>query len=134
MKNCIGFDDSKSLENKNLYRVFSIERLLQLFSKKEIVLVKPSAWDDPFENYILNATAVNENGKKFSFDVREHIFGQCWSETLESDAMWRIYTPNITGVKIRTTNGKLHQTMELYTGGRNSQLVFIGKAAFGKGI
>ncbi|GAA6205379.1 DUF2971 domain-containing protein [Thalassotalea sp. SU-HH00458] len=128
-ENCIGFDESKSLENKKLYRVFSIERLLELFTKKELTLVKPSAWDDPFENYILNATAVNENGTTFTFDVREHIYGQCWSETRESDAMWRIYSPNITGVKIRTTIGKLNDSFKLNYE-INPQQIFIGKVAY----
>lgn len=132
MDNCIGFDNSKSkkpLEEKQLYRVFSIERLLELFTKKELVLVKPSAWDDPFENFILNATAVNEGGRKLTFDIREHIYGQCWSETRESDAMWRIYSPHCTGVKIRTTIGKLYNSLKINEI-PHSHMLYLGKVDY----
>ncbi len=30
------------------------------------------------------------------------FFGQCWTTKLESDAMWRIYSPSKSGVKITT--------------------------------
>lgn len=132
MDNCIGFDNSKSkkpLTEKQLYRVFSIERLLELFTKKELVLVKPSAWDDPFENYILNATAVNESGRNLTFDIREHVYGQCWSETRESDAMWRIYSPHCTGVKIRTTIGKLYNSLKINEL-PNSHMLYLGKVDY----
>jgi hypothetical protein len=35
------------------------------------------------------------------------FYGQCWSLTRESDAMWRIYSPNEDGVKVKTTIRKL---------------------------
>jgi len=132
MENCIGFENSKSknpLEEKQLFRVFSIERLLELFTKKELVLVKPSAWDDPFENFILNATATNEDGRKLKLDVCEHIFGQCWSETRESDAMWRIYSPHCTGVKIRTTIGKLYSSLKINEI-PHSHMLYLGKVDY----
>jgi hypothetical protein len=132
MDNCIGFDDSKKikpLEDKQLFRVISIERLLELFTKKELVLVKPSAWDDPFENFILNAADETEDGRAHTLNQREDIYGQCWSETRESDAMWRIYSQNFTGVKIRTTIGKLYKTLKLNES-PNRQSIFIGKVAY----
>ena len=38
---------------------------------------------------------------------RDNFYGQCWSLTKESDAMWRIYSPNKDGVKVKTTIRKL---------------------------
>ena len=38
---------------------------------------------------------------------KENLYGQCWTKTRESDAMWRIYSPNKNGVRIMTTPRKL---------------------------
>ena len=54
MKNYININREE--QNKAIYRVFSVDRLLKLFEKKENVLVKPKLWDDPFENFMMNST------------------------------------------------------------------------------
>jgi len=94
-----------------IFRVISIERLFQLFNNNENVLVKPKLWEDPFENYIMNSTGELQDGRMFSIDFREHFFGQCWTRTRESDAMWRIYSPDGNGVRIRTTPRKLLKSL-----------------------
>src|SRR5215211_4029195 len=73
--------------DRKIYRVFSLERLLELISSKQNVLVKPLLWDDPFENFILRATAKYE-GRNVHFEAKDFLYGQCWSLNEESDAMW----------------------------------------------
>lgn len=97
--------------DKNVYRIFSFERLRQLFDEKKLALVKPSLWEDPFENFILNSTGTFPDGTQFTIGNRDSFYGQCWSLTKESDAMWRIYSPEKDGVKVKTTIRKLFQPL-----------------------
>lgn len=93
--------------DKPIFRVISIKRLFELFTEKKNVLVKPTLWDDPFENFIMNSSGELEGGQMFSIGFRDHFFGQCWTKTRESDAMWRIYSPDKNGVRIASTPRKL---------------------------
>lgn len=93
--------------DKNVYRIFSFERLEEIFRERKLTLVKPKLWDDPFENFILNSTGILPDGREFHIGFRDHFYGQCWSFTKESDAMWRIYSPEKRGVKVKTTIRKL---------------------------
>lgn len=96
-------------------RMFSIERLEQLFSDPALVLVRPSMWDDPFENFFLQCYA-EDRGARISFEsLRNNWYGQCWTRSAETDALWRIYSHpkaagdprDFQGVRISTTLDKL---------------------------
>ena len=90
--------------NQKIYRIFNIKRFKEVITKNEMVLVTPSKWDDPFENFFLKANVINENGEIGSLqNIAEKWYGQCWTLNIESDAMWRIYSPNKDGVRISTT-------------------------------
>lgn len=91
----------------NIYRVLSYQRLIEIFQNNNNTLVKPKEWDDPFENFILNCTARLRDGLEFQIEFRDDFYGQCWSLVRESDAMWRIYSPEQNSVKIKTTICKL---------------------------
>lgn len=93
--------------DRPVYRIFSFERLKEIFSENKLTLVKPKLWDDPFENFILKSTGVFPDGRHFDIHFRENYYGQCWSLTKESDAMWRIYSPKKDGLKVKTTIRKL---------------------------
>src|SRR4051812_3004578 len=82
----------------NVYRIISLERFFEMFTKKENVLVKPQKWEDPFENFILNWPSRADESAKF---VRPTVHGQCWTVGKASDAMWRIYSPTSHSVRIR---------------------------------
>ncbi|WP_316801462.1 DUF2971 domain-containing protein [Pedobacter frigidisoli] len=96
---------------KSIYRIFSFQRLQEIFTQKKLTLVRPSMWDDPFENFILRAQATVDGGTPFNIASRNHHYGQCWSRTKESDAMWRIYSPDKEGVKVKTTIAKLFRPL-----------------------
>jgi hypothetical protein len=82
-----------------------------MFNEQKLTLVKPKMWDDPFENFILKSKGRFPDGTEFTFGNRESFYGQCWSQTKESDAMWRIYSQNKDGVKVKTTIRKLFQPL-----------------------
>lgn len=117
-----------------IYRVFNAQRLLELFTLSKNTLVKPALWDDPLENYVLHAAikAFSDHPHKFDFTTKDRIYGQCWSTLEESDAMWRIYSPDKSGVKVRTTIGKLLNSVQTAPE-VNSQMCFIGRVKYMSG-
>jgi Protein of unknown function (DUF2971) len=83
-------------ESRYLYRIMPFEHVVDLFESRELFFASPSSWDDPYERILQHKRA-------------SHIFAQCWGTRAVSDAMWRIYSPNRTSVRIRTTRPRLMQ-------------------------
>jgi hypothetical protein len=73
----------------------------------QLVLVNPDMWDDPFENFYLKADAYSAGEKISLASLRKGSFGQCWTLNEDTDAMWRIYSSDKCGVRLKTTVGKL---------------------------
>jgi hypothetical protein len=103
--NFIGFKEGEL--KKPIFRVFSCCRFVETLANRRLTLVKPKLWDDPFENFILQSRFRLREGTIIKLAASEQLYGQCWSRTKESDAMWRIYAPDKDGVKVRTTLTKL---------------------------
>jgi len=117
--------------DRPVYRIFSFQRLEEIFQERKLTLVKPKLWDDPFENFILNSTGRLPDGREFQMGFRDNFYGQCWSLTKESDAMWRIYSPYKNGVKVKTTIRNLFT--ELFkVGGQHQKMngVFYNLSSF----
>ena len=119
-----------NLRNVNLsipvFRVFSYKRLIQLFEEKKNILVKPWKWDDPFENAINKNNYFKVDGTSFQRPEQDCIFGQCWTlNNKETDALWRIYSPNKDGIRVKSTLGKL-----LYSLNNHSDPSSIGRIIY----
>jgi len=93
-----------------IYRILSINRLIEVFNSEQLTLTSPRVWEDPRENFILNAT-FRLGGEIVEFEAQNSLFAQCWMTTPVSDAMWRIYSPDSQGVRIRTTIRKLIKSL-----------------------
>ncbi len=65
--------------DKPIFRVFSVNRLFEIFDTKELTLVRPKKWDDPFENFIMNSIGVIDDGRTFVVGSRDNFYGQCWT-------------------------------------------------------
>jgi hypothetical protein len=103
--------------NQPIYRIYALNRFEELLASSDDALVNPTKWDDPFESFFLEATEVKDNstGEIISLkNLAADWYGQCWSKKAESDAMWRIYSPDKMGVKVRTTVRKLISHSRLY--------------------
>lgn len=121
---------SKEID-KPIYRIMPIHRLLEMFSSKELVLVPPEKWDDPFENLLLKGyikEIVQNNPGMGVF--RNDVYGQCWTLHRETDAMWRIYSADKQGVKIKTTVSKLIQSLVSSAEPKMKGGCFIGKVDY----
>jgi hypothetical protein len=110
----------------NVYRIFSVDRLFELFSRKQNALVKPLKWEDPFENFILRSRIQLATGELGAIEGRDSFYGQCWTLQKASDAMWRIYSPNGDAVRIRSTARKLVQGLVGSVRGE----AFVGKVRY----
>lgn len=102
---------------RRIYRVIPLERLLGLFVSRSNVLVKPALWEDVFENFILKSPVRLASGEVIKYNFHDRMYGQCWTLQAASDAMWRIYSPDGTGVRIRTTVKKLLEGLLAFNSG-----------------
>ncbi|NVZ52787.1 DUF2971 domain-containing protein [Pseudomonas sp. B6002] len=85
-------------ESTGLYRIMDFSRVVQIFERQELYFANPSTWDDPYEQLIRHS--------------KDHaLFGQCWSRTHTSDALWRIYSKDGMGVRISTTEERFRQVI-----------------------
>lgn len=92
-----------------MHRTFSYDRFVDLLRSQHNGLVKPTLWDDPFENFMLAHTLVRTpDGELGTLEpLAADWYGQCWTATADSDAMWRIYSASHAGIKATARLGDL---------------------------
>ena len=61
---------------------------------------------------------------------RKNLYGQCWTQTRENDALWRIYSPEKKGVRLTTTSRKLLYSLKEYGNPEKYKNCFIGKVQY----
>ena len=113
-----------------IYRIFSQMRFFDLFEEKQNGLLRPEIWDDPFENVFLKSKVECSNGEKGEFSFRKDVYGQCWTLETESHAMWQIYSKNRDGIRVRTTVGKLIDSLRAAHGEMADVSCFIGRVKY----
>lgn len=77
-------------EHQPLFRIIGFHRLVQIFKGEKLHFSHPSQWDDPCEMLV-------------DHQAMDSVFIQCWTKSADSDAMWRIYSPNQLGVQVETS-------------------------------
>ncbi|MBH5328062.1 DUF2971 domain-containing protein [Eikenella sp. S3360] len=117
--------------DKPIYRIFPIHRFLEILDTNKLTLLKPKLWDDPFENALLSSTFII-SGEKTSIAARNSVYAQCWTWLRESDAMWRIYSPNKDGIRVSTTPRKLLNSLHGQVGEFAKVRGFIGQVKYFK--
>lgn len=119
--------------NQSIYRFIPFESLLEMLVDGHLVLAKTSKWDDPFENYFFKCN-VYKNGNILDVkEISERMYGQCWSLTPESDALWRIYSSDKKGVRIKTTLNQLFEVVNPLSSANSSDTgdsIWIGKVEY----
>jgi len=95
-------------ENEEIYRYLKFSQFMAMIETKSTYFSIVSSWDDPWENVFSKLPKYNEKlDEQISIDNEEYMYGQCWSLTSESDALWRIYSPYSEGVVIKSRVSKL---------------------------
>lgn len=131
--------------DRPIYRVLSADRLLETIRTGGLTMVHPTKWEDPFEN-LLDSTLIGNrypimgsgpeaDAKMMAFRdkaaaLRLPPFGQCWTWNVETDAMWRIYSPDKLGAKIKTTPRLLIDALKESDGSSGGQHCFIGSVRY----
>lgn len=119
----------KSTElDKPIYKVLKFDYLVEMFQNNLNTLLNPSIWDDPYENLFMESKIEITNSLFLKSELGKSIFCQSWSFTKDSDAMWRIYSPDNNSVKISSTPRKLLKSLKEIDQDLNK--VFIGKVNY----
>jgi hypothetical protein len=120
-QNYLNFDEP--FLDKPVYRYMKLDKFFKLFDERQNVLSHPRKWDDPFENFILNAEVKD-------FEFRDRVYGQCWTVERRSDALWQIFCGKAQGVRIRTTLRRLGATFSRTLSQPDRHHAFIGKVKY----
>ncbi|MCP4320043.1 MAG: DUF2971 domain-containing protein [Hyphomicrobiales bacterium] len=128
-------DTSKNIigdihEGTPIYRIIKKKRFFGLFDDEQNTLCRPSEWDDPFENFILTSPVKRPDGSTGKFEFHNDVYGQCWTRKKASDALWRIYSPDNTAVRIKSRVGKLLAQLETARDAHAQSECFIGRVSY----
>lgn len=122
-----------NIENPDypIYKVIKKEYLYEALTSQSFKLFRPGDWEDPFEDVFYNSTSINNHGERINhLYERDRLYGSCWSHLKESDAMWRIYSPEKNGIKIKTTVKKLISALFHSIDTQREKKAFIGKVEY----
>ena len=107
-RNKVHLSDKK--DDTAIYRIMPMSRLEQMLQTRTNTLVKINLWEDRYENFFFKSNFKSSKGFVSADEVASRIFGQCWSFFKDSDALWRIYSPDKQSVRIKTTLSKLYNS------------------------
>jgi hypothetical protein len=100
-------EQKKFEENRlPLYRFISVTRLFEILRLRAIPFMKVSKWDDPFEGFLVDLFCKRYPSIRPE-DLRRRYHFSCWTLSMESDHIWRIYAPDKLGVRIRVNASSL---------------------------
>lgn len=101
-----------------LFRYVRLSQFLSFVEEKQLVLTRIKQWEDTWEVPHRTIPFRDENGKldRPIYTIYDDMLGQCWSLHEESDALWRIYSPNREGLVIRTTVQAFEQLTDIRFG------------------
>jgi hypothetical protein len=114
-----------------LYRIITLDRFLD-FENDQMVFVSPSKWSDPYEKAFLEAN-YNFQGNVYQHPLKTSngykLFAQCWTENIQTEAMWKVFAPNGDGVMIKLEANNLIKILEEISK-KGSYDFYIGKALY----
>jgi hypothetical protein len=115
--------------DRRIHKIIELKYLLQWFDSQKNVLMHVGSWEDPFENFILKAPFKTEGEKLIVAPMAECMFGQSWTLTAQSDALWKVYSPNKLSVRVSCSiRSLLNCTLNGLPG--SIKRVFLGKVKY----
>lgn len=75
-----------------LYKFMPLKYLKLILNNGILRVDRVESWEDVYENYFYKQTFCHGQYPVGVNDVVDRIYGQCWSYTPDTDAMWRIYS------------------------------------------
>ncbi|MGI4873025.1 MAG: hypothetical protein ACRYFX_17835 [Janthinobacterium lividum] len=122
-----------------IYRIFNAQRFYEMLENRQLMLVRPRCWEDPFENFLLSARWELEDGTIINAaSIRDRYYGQCWTMRKECDGLWRNYrgerpdpeAPYPPAFKVATTVRKLMGQFYDPTVPGHTLTFFVGKVEY----
>ena len=110
-----------------IYKFMPLQYVLSMIQNQKLAINRISKWDDVYENFILKQDYTLNDGTPINvINQVNGVFGQCWTVYPETDALWRIYSPEPehNAIRIKTTVEKLYDT--LYQSDNNMADTYIG--------
>ncbi len=104
---------------KKIWRYMSIEKFALLMSRQQLWFARADLLGDEHEGSLpdclidarhqrIKDRRVLEKIERGSKESRKHAFMSCWSmQSPKMLSMWKIYTPNASGIAVKTTVGRL---------------------------
>lgn len=95
---------SNTQKQEYVYRFLPLRYFLSMLKRGALYLPRVRKWEDPYELFLFKQTVIDSKGNEVNMLVEaDRIYGQCWTAKRDSDAMWRIYSPDKMSVRIKTT-------------------------------
>lgn len=133
-----------------IYRIYPLWFFEEALRLRELVLVTPERWQDPYETLTSRVMIVYERtapGQQRPLGpLLRPAYAQCWSNTMESDILLRAYSrvvkdphfgrnisPRDEGVRVRSTSRKLLQGLEAWSPNPSAKSCFIGTVLYADG-
>ncbi len=125
-----------------IYRIFQLKHFWQALEKKTLALVKPSKWEDPYEDMCMSTIISDLSVTPFKSEPLEDLLpsahAQCWSYEGSSDTLLRAYSRVIhdpqtkrnksqdyEGVQVRTTPRALLDHMKVWAKANSSAHFYL---------
>lgn len=90
-----------------IYRYIPIDNLLHLLTNHQMLISQTKLWEDTYENFLTKAKFQWGTTPVSYIGFLPAFYGQCWSLLKETDALWRIYSIDKKGVRIKSRINKL---------------------------
>lgn len=116
------------LSDDLLYKYMSLENTLNTLNDKYLWFANPTTWKDPFESRFIDAKYFDGKEERY-FKWKNRVYCICMSQTIVSEAAWRIYSPSEIGVQLRINRDVLLKELK---GMESEYDVYIGKVEYMK--
>jgi hypothetical protein len=130
-----------------IYRIFPLWFFEEVLRLRQLVLVPPQRWEDPFEVLASDIMMEDRRSKPYLQQSLEPylrpVFAQCWSRTQESDTLLRAYSrvvkdphfkrntdPQQEGVRVRSSATRLIRAAKDWAASLSGVLCFVGAVQY----
>lgn len=90
-----------------IYRYFPLNYALALLKSGEMFISQTKLWEDTYENFLTKTKFQWGNLPVTFLPFLSGFYGQCWTLLKETDALWRIYSTDKQGVRVKSRINKL---------------------------
>lgn len=144
--NYIGIDDP----DRPIYRIYPLWYFQSALRLKQLVLVQPQLWSDPYELLPWRCKYVERKPRyreAMSEPYMRPVYAQCWSATKESDTLISAYSrvvrhkhesrnecPGEEGVTVSSTPRKLLESLQEWATPDRKFCCFVGRVKYSDSV